>query len=298
MTLSPEFLSSAGRPEFSPMDERHDRLLFAGSLAQRLIEDPSHLKHKHVSSTYALTRFGMLETQGVKQPPAGDAESLAYETESAVEQFLSAAAQRPSVEELRELCLSLVGEPHTNPASKLAPSYKRILKMMVPRRLQSLVTGVGASALVDELRNNRLMPGGLAERLLRQQYDHFLQGKGSASRARIAAVYVDGLDPDKFWFPASANVAAHWLVFPVVMKNPRIHDRLEYESADKLQIDIAPWMWPLAIQDVPYLRRKVKAGAGSREVSRAVAGLFNLPVHSQMDTQQAEKIVTFLNTAV
>jgi dTDP-4-amino-4,6-dideoxygalactose transaminase len=295
MTLSQEFCSFAGEPRFPAMDEELDQLLYVGALAQRLIEDPEHLKHKHVSSIYALSRFGILQEKTAKRRGGIGNNMGNSATENPVGQFLAAAAQRQPIEELRELCLSLVGEPQMNLASKLGPTSKRILKMLVPCRLQNLVTGTGGSSLLDRLEDKCIMPGGFGERLIWEQYRHFLRERQSVARSRIATIYVEGLDPKKFLFPPSVDLAAHWLVFPVVMRDPRRHDRLETESAQKLQIDIAPWMWPVALHDVPRLRRKVRVGKGSSRVSFLVAGLFNLPVHAQMNERQAERLVTFLN---
>jgi dTDP-4-amino-4,6-dideoxygalactose transaminase len=174
---------------------------------------------------------------------------------------------------------------------------KRAIKKVIPQRVQTAVTGVRDSSILGDLDGKIFRPDGFAARIISAQYRDFVQGDHTTRRRHLASIYASELDRDKFYFPQSPDAVVHWLVFPVVMKNRHRHDDLEYESAEKLQVDIAPWMWPLALQQYPHLRKSVRQGIGTREATEMVAGMFNLPVHSQMDERTARRLVAWLNSS-
>lgn len=283
MSLSPSSAAEVGLPQVESMDEEDDRFYAAALLAGHVMTDSAR---RSGAITRADVGLHLLTAEGGGGRPA-------IPDRAAVDAVFEAAGEGPAA--VLEWC------------SRRGSGVRR------PWRGTPMPSGVGgavgrARALAARLRLGRigahgeseaepmevLRPGGYAERLLGLQERRLREGDTAASRRATASFYAANLDPDRWTF-AEADQAAYWLSYPVAAKRPLRRDRLVRAVAERLAVDVCPYVWPDVLHRIPRLRGTVVAGPDSVESARLVDGLLNLPVHGQMPLEKAKALVELLN---
>lgn len=161
----------------------------------------------------------------------------------------------------------------------------------VAGRLSDLGRGVGG---IDDGPMESLRTGGYCEALLAAQRRTLCEELINGHRQAMADFYAPNLDGGRWVLPGPGE-AAYWLSYPVAAKRPLRRNRLVRRVAERLAVDVYPYVWPDVLHRVPSLQRAVKEGPGSAESARLVDGLLNLPVHGELPLEEASKLVALLN---
>lgn len=273
VSLSPAGHEQMGEPSFPAMSEGDDRLLAASFLVQHTLTEAARLGGVFLSMTCAVEYL------------------LAHRGE--VDAVLALAAEGDPAAELAAWCDEHIELPKPSAAAALLACVKRMAKRVLPAALRRRAGRRGPSPARVQFDGTVLRPGGLCERLLAVQ---FREGEASVARARVAAIYGDGLSREAMVVPR-ADRAPHWLRFPVALRAGRAaRERVSRRAARQLGVEIWPYTWPVAVHRVPRLHGKVRPGPGSDETARLIDGLLNLPVHSQMGEDAARRLVELLNS--
>ncbi len=276
--LSEAARERGGLPAFPAMSEAEDRLLAAAFLIQHVLSDKARLGSGFLTMTFALERM-LGHREWVK-----DVLSLATDADGAAK--------------VESWCSAHITPPRSPASGGVRGEVKRLLKRVLPAPLVRWLRRARRDAPVEPFAGRTLRPAGLCERLLGAQYERLCQGEDSAARARIGDIYAEGLDREKMVVPLRSCSPRHWLRFPVAVRGGhRRRDRLVERALRELEVEIAPYVWRVALYQAPSLHGHVRPGPGSQETADLMDGLLNLPVHAQVTEQDAHRIVEFLNHA-
>jgi dTDP-4-amino-4,6-dideoxygalactose transaminase len=276
--LSDAARERVGLPGFPAMSEEEDRLLAASLLLQHALSDKARLGGGFLAMTFALEwMLGHREW---------------------VEDVLSLATDADGAAKLECWCSAHITAPRSPASGGVRGGVKRLLKRVLPAPLVRWLRRARERPSVEPFAGRTLRPDGLCERLLAAQYERLRQGEDSAARARIGRIYAEGLDREKMVVPLRSCSPRHWLRFPVAVRGGHgRRDRLVERALRELEVEIAPYVWRVALHQVPSLHGHVRPGPGSDETADLMDGLLNLPVHAQVTDQDAHRIVEFLNHA-
>ncbi|MFP4058071.1 MAG: DegT/DnrJ/EryC1/StrS family aminotransferase, partial [Candidatus Brocadiia bacterium] len=199
IALSPTMAQRFAQPESAPMSEEDDRLLAASLVAEHCLTDAARLGNAFLGMSHAL------ECLLLDDALADELLGLAGEGQGAARLGDWASAR---------LALSPPSRFH-----RLLAGAKRRLRRLAPDALRRLKPPASTrDAVAARFGGKSLRPAGACEHLLAIQQERLGEGSDSAARARLAAVYREGLDAERFVVPAPPRPPAHWLRFPVAVR--------------------------------------------------------------------------------
>jgi dTDP-4-amino-4,6-dideoxygalactose transaminase len=279
LSLSPAMLERLGPPAFPEVAEGDERFLAAALLVQHGLTDAARL--------------------GAAFLDMGRAPEHLLAHSELVDEVLAIAGGEDAARRLGAWCEAHVPVPKPGRLDGLVAAAKRRVKRFVPAALRRLAAPAAHSDPVSErFKGRRLAAGGLCEHLLAAQERELAAGPHSAARARIAAIYQQGLDRERMVVPEASCSPRHWLRFPLALRRGRgVRDRLCVRIARELGIEVGPYTWPTPVHRVPRLHGLVRVGPGSEETASLTDGLLNLPVHHQVTESIAHQLVEALNRA-